>query len=37
MKCSEGTVKSHCSRGLAALRRHLADPREGGDGGVRAS
>jgi len=37
MKCSEGTVKSHCARGLVALRRHLKDPGEGGDGGVRAS
>jgi RNA polymerase sigma-70 factor (sigma-E family) len=37
MKCSEGTVKSHCARGLTALRRHLTELGEGGDGGVRAS
>jgi RNA polymerase sigma-70 factor (sigma-E family) len=35
--CSVGAVKSHAARGLAALRRHLSDPRgtEGDD--VRAS
>jgi RNA polymerase sigma-70 factor (sigma-E family) len=37
MHCSEGTVKSHCSRGLAALRRSLSDYRDGGDEDVRAS
>ena len=37
MECSEGTVKSHCSRGLAALRSHLSEYREGGDEDVRAS
>jgi RNA polymerase sigma-70 factor (sigma-E family) len=37
MRCSEGTVKSHCSRGLAALRSHLSDYRDGGDESVRAS
>jgi RNA polymerase sigma-70 factor (sigma-E family) len=37
MHCSEGTVKSHCARGLAALRRHLSDSGEGGDEAVRAS
>ncbi len=37
MRCSEGTVKSHCARGLAALRRHLSEYQEGGEGDVRAS
>ncbi len=37
MRCSEGTVKSHCSRGLAALRIHLSGYQDGGDGDVRAS
>ncbi len=37
MHCSVGTVKSHCARGLAALRAHLSDSGEGGGEGVRAS
>ena len=37
MHCSEGTVKSHCARGLTALRGHLSTCEEGGGEGVRAS
>jgi RNA polymerase sigma-70 factor (sigma-E family) len=29
LRCSPGTVKTHASRGLAALRSVLRDPREG--------
>jgi RNA polymerase sigma-70 factor (sigma-E family) len=34
--CSPGSVKVHASRGLAALRQHLGDRRQGGED-VRAS